>query len=385
MIKILLISDDKKIRDFCSSFAQDIFAVDCIPAFPCTDKDTPFDFSLILFDFSVFDKGDLKTVRNVFRFSAHLPVLVLACEKNAGAAAHMLKAGAADIIILPCSRSYMFSYIRYYTIKDGNPLSPLHSPCGLSVSDDNAFKDFIGISSAFTGLKKQILLAAGNSMPVLLLGETGTGKSRAARLIHDLSNRKALPFVEENIAAVQETLMEAELFGTKAGAYTGAVTRMGLFEKAEGGTLFLDEIGCISLGMQAKLLRALETGEIRRVGDCDHKKVDIRIICATNSPLNAWKESGEFRKDLYYRITGIEIHIPSLAERTEDILPLARSFLENLCRTHNTVKIFSDRAEKKLESHLWPGNIRELQSCICRAFYETQNGLISESAIRFVL
>lgn len=390
MITVLLISDDEKTKEFCFSLADNSIGFECVPAFHGANHNIPANISLILFDFCVFDKGDIKTAHNILRFSAHIPVLVLASEKDGVFAAKMLQSGAEagttaaakDIITLPCSPSYMLSYIHYYAQKDIHTCTadPVLSP-----PDENAFKDFIGTSETFYGLKKQIILAAGNSMPVLLLGETGTGKSLAARLIHRLSQRKEASFVEENIAAIQDTLVEAELFGTKAGAYTGAVTRIGLFEKAAGGTLFLDEIGCISLSTQAKLLRALETGEIRRVGDCEHKKINVRIICATNSPLNAWKESGEFRKDLYYRITGIEIHIPSLKERAEDILPLARNFLEKLCAAHNTVKFFSDTAEEKLQSHTWPGNIRELQSCVSRAFYESQNGLISESDIRFVL
>ena len=382
MITVLLISDDEKTKEFCFSLADNIIGFECIPAFHGSNQNIPPNISLVLFDFCIFDKGDIKTAHTILRFSAHIPVLVLASEKDGIFAAKMLQAGATDIITLPCDSSYILSYIRYYAHTGTNTRTVNKV---LPVPDESIFKDFIGTSEAFYGLKKQIILAAGNAMPVLLLGETGTGKSLAARLIHRLSQRKEAAFVEENIAAIQDTLVEAELFGTKAGAYTGAVTRIGLFEKAAGGTLFLDEIGCISLSTQAKLLRALETGEIRKVGDCEHKKINVRIICAKNSPLNAWKESGEFRKDLYYRITGIEIHIPSLKERAEDILPLARNFLEKLCAAHNTVKFFSDTAEEKLQSHTWPGNIRELQSCVSRAFYESQNGFISESDIRFVL
>lgn len=383
MMRVLLISADEKVKTFCLSLQDNCITVECVPEFSCMESNVLSGISLILFDFAVFDNGDLKTARNIFRLSVKIPVLILAAEKTGVFAAKMLKSGAADVVILPCSPSYILSYIRYYARKE--PAKPDTESTELSDFDNAVFKNFVGISESFHSLKEQIILAAGNSMPVLLLGETGTGKSRAARLIHNLSKRKEAAFVEENIAAIQDTLVEAELFGTRAGAYTGAVTRIGLFEKAANGTLFLDEIGCISLSTQAKLLRALETGEIRRVGDCEHKKIDVRIICATNSPLNTWKENGTFRKDLYYRITGIEIHIPSLAERKEDILLLARSFLENLCSTHNTVKFFSDTAEQKLQNHTWPGNIRELQSCVSRSFYASSDTVISSSDIRFVL
>ncbi|MGI5174439.1 sigma-54-dependent Fis family transcriptional regulator [Treponema sp. OMZ 840] len=379
MIRVLLISGSNKIKNFCLSLQDKNLCVCCTSSFSASDNEALSSFSVILFDFCLFEQGYIQKTHDVFKQCGDLPVLVLASEKTAVFAAKMLKVGASDVIIFPCCSAYLYAYIRYYAAgTDKSFILP-------ETIENPALNGFIGVSKVFTVLKKHILLAARNDMPVLLLGETGTGKSRAARLIHDLSVRKQYPFIEENIAAVQETLVEGELFGTRAGAYTGAVTRAGLFEKASGGTLFLDEIGSISTNIQAKLLRVLETGEFRRVGDAESKKADVRIICATNSPLNSWKDSGLFRKDLYYRITGIEIFIPPLTKRREDILPLAHSFLERLCFKNDKVKYFSPEAEQKLLNHNWPGNIRELQNCVSRAFYVAERAIILDTDIGFVL
>ena len=378
MIRILLVGDNEKIKTLCMSLEGENFHIVCTDSLPPYENEDKFSFSLILFDFRLFEQGHIQKAHEVFKRCGDSPVLVFVTEKTVAFAAKILKLGAADVIVFPCCRSYLEAYIRYYASK----------PEKFSVPDmagAHVLKTFVGVSKASVVLKKQILLASQNDMPVLLLGETGTGKSLAARLIHDLSRRKKSPFVEENIAAVQETLVEGELFGTKAGAYTGAVTRPGLFECASGGTLFLDEIGGINANVQVKLLKVLESGEFRRVGDNETKSADVRIICATNSPLNSWKDSGRFRKDLYYRITGMEILMPTLTERTEDILPIARSFLERLCADAGKIKRFSPAAEEKIFNHRWPGNIRELHNCVSRAFYASAHTMILEGDIKFVL
>ena len=378
MMRILLVGGSEKIKALCLSLEGEHFRVVCTASLPPYESAGMSSFSLILFDFRLFEQGHIQQAHEVFKRCGDSPVLVFVTEKTAAFAAKILKVGAADVIVFPCCRSYLKAYIRYYASKPEQFSVP-------DVAGAHVLKAFIGVSKGSALLKKQILLASKNDMPVLLLGETGTGKSLAARLIHDLSRRKKSPFVEENIAAIPETLMEGELFGTKAGAYTGAVTRPGLFERASGGTLFLDEIGGINANVQVKLLKVLESGEFRRVGDNENKRADVRIICATNSPLDSWKDSGRFRKDLYYRITGMEISVPTLTERTEDILPIARSFLERLCTETGTVKRFSPAAEEKIFNHRWPGNVRELQNCVSRAFYASAHTMILEGDIKFVL
>jgi len=378
MMRILLVGGSEKIKALCMSLEGENFRVVCTASLPPYESAGMSSFSLILFDFRLFEQGHIQKAHEVFKSCGNLPVLVFVTEKTAAFAAKILKVGASDVIVFPCCRSYLEAYIRHYASNPENFPVP-------DAADAHVLKAFIGVSKVSAVLKKQILLASQNDMPVLLLGETGTGKSLAARLIHDSSRRKKSPFVEENIAAVQETLVEGELFGTKAGAYTGAVTRTGLFERASGGTLFLDEIGGINANVQVKLLKVLESGEFRRVGDNETKSADVRIICATNSPLNSWKDSGRFRKDLYYRITGMEISMPALTERTEDILPIARSFLERLCTDSGKIKRFSQAAEVKIFKHGWPGNIRELHNCVSRAFYASAHTVILEDDIKFVL
>ncbi len=201
---------------------------------------------------------------------------------------------------------------------------------------------------------------------VIVTGESGVGKERIARLIHDESSRAARPFIAVNCGALTETLLESELFGHAKGSFTGAdKDSMGLFEAANGGTLFLDEIGEVSPGMQVKLLRALQEREIRRVGESKSRPVDIRVVAATNRNLAEEVMAGRFRQDLFYRLRVIELKVPPLRERTEDILPLARIFLEEASRrAGNKVTGFTPQAADQLLRYDWPGNIRELQNAV---------------------
>jgi two-component system, NtrC family, response regulator HydG len=203
----------------------------------------------------------------------------------------------------------------------------------------------------------------------LITGESGVGKERIARLVHEASPRATRPFVAVNCGAVTETLLESELFGHARGAFTGADReRPGLFEAAEGGTLFLDEIGEISPGMQVKLLRALQEREVRRVGENRSRAVDVRVVAATNRNLNEEVLAGRFRQDLYYRLRVIELHVPPLRERVEDILPLARVFLAEMAhRMGRKVTGFTPPAADQLIRYEWPGNVREVQNAVERA------------------
>ncbi len=200
----------------------------------------------------------------------------------------------------------------------------------------------------------------------LVTGESGVGKERIARLIHDESPRAARPFVAVNCGAVTETLLESELFGHARGAFTGADReRAGLFEAASGGTLFLDEVGEVSPGMQVKLLRALQEREIRRVGENRPRPVDVRVVAATNRNLADDVAAGRFRQDLYYRLRVIELRVPALRDRPEDVLPLARAFLvETAHRMGRRITGFTPRAADQLLRHEWPGNVREVQNAV---------------------
>jgi transcriptional regulator with PAS, ATPase and Fis domain len=204
---------------------------------------------------------------------------------------------------------------------------------------------------------------------VLITGESGSGKERIARLVHDESTRMSGPFIAVNCGAIAETLLESELFGHARGAFTGAThDRPGLFESANGGTLLLDEVGEVSPGMQVKLLRALQEREIRRVGENKNRKVNVRIIAATNRDLALGVTDGNFRQDLYYRLKVVELHVPPLRERRDDILPLARVLLAGSALSmKRKITGLTPGAADQLLRYPWPGNVRELENVMERA------------------
>lgn len=222
----------------------------------------------------------------------------------------------------------------------------------------------IEFRKAFVLLQK----VAETQVAVLLTGETGVGKERFARALHELSNRAEAPFVAVNCAALPAELIEAELFGVEKGAYTGAhASRMGRFERADGGTLLLDEVGELPLAAQAKLLRVLQEGEIERVGGETTRKVNIRLVAATNVDLEQAAREGRFRRDLLYRLNVYPIHIPALRDRPSDIAPLAETMLARFCALHNKRLLgFGERALQMLQQHDWPGNVRELENLVER-------------------
>ncbi|MHB1021411.1 MAG: sigma 54-interacting transcriptional regulator [Acidobacteriaceae bacterium] len=227
--------------------------------------------------------------------------------------------------------------------------------------------ELVGESAAMRGLARLVRLVAPRSATVLLEGETGSGKEVVARALHRLSTRSAKSFVVLNCAAIPEALLEAELFGHTRGAFTGAVqSRMGRIEAADGGTLLLDEIGEMPLGLQAKLLRFLECGELQRVGDNEPVRVNVRVIAATHQPLERHASEGKFRSDLYYRLAVFPIRVPALAERMEDIPLLAGHFLSRLGE-EMPVKRLSQAALQKMLAYPWPGNVRELAHVLERA------------------
>ncbi|HVP90146.1 MAG TPA: sigma-54 dependent transcriptional regulator [Terriglobales bacterium] len=244
--------------------------------------------------------------------------------------------------------------------------------------------DFIGSSPAMAGVLQALRKAARCDTSVLLLGETGTGKDLAARKIHELSPRRASPFVAINCSNLPDTLFESELFGHTRGAFTGAVhEKAGLLDAAQNGTVFMDEIGELALHLQAKILRLLDKRETRKIGETQTRIVKARFIFATNRDLYANAVAGSFRKDLYYRINILLIRIPPLRERREDIPHLVAHFVsrEN-CRS-GTVKRMSSEASQKLLDHEFPGNVRELENVVARACLFAEDEVISPEDIRF--
>jgi two-component system, NtrC family, response regulator HydG len=299
-------------------------------------------------------------------------------------AVRALKAGATDFILKPWQNEKLIatistairlkqSYNEVDKLKKANEM--------LEEQISKPFAEIIGQSSAIREVFSLIDKVAKTDANVLILGENGTGKELIARAIHQRSLRKNNSFVSVDMGAITETLFESELFGHKKGSFTDArEDRPGRFELANKGTLFLDEIGNLSMSLQSKLLSALQSRQITRVGANQALAVDIRLICATNMPLTKMVQEGSFRQDLLYRINTVEIHVPPLYERIDDIPLLAQHYLNYYAKKyHKPVTTISPEAMDKLKRYAWPGNIRELQHSIERAVIMTDSSTLQES------
>ncbi|MFZ1080676.1 MAG: sigma-54-dependent Fis family transcriptional regulator [Candidatus Kryptoniota bacterium] len=252
------------------------------------------------------------------------------------------------------------------------------------VSSTILFPGIIGKSKIWKAALDLVQRVVDTAVSVLITGESGTGKELIARAIHSQGTRREMPFMAINCSAIPEQLLESELFGYKKGAFTGAnADKKGLLEYAEGGTLFLDEVGDLSAALQAKLLRVLQDKEIRRLGGTDSKKIDIRILAATNKDLHEEIKKGNFREDLYFRLNVVEIHLPPLRDRTEDIPVLANHFMKEACETHGrNVKRINSEAMSRLLRHPWHGNVRELQNTVERAVVLSRGEELSEDDLK---
>lgn len=254
----------------------------------------------------------------------------------------------------------------------------------IASSDELICKDMqmVGNSPAFLACLDHLTRAAESDAAILLLGESGVGKELAAQYIHQRSTRNKQSLVVLNCASIAVDMFEDELFGHERGAFTGCVGRkQGLFELADNGMLFLDEIGDMPLFMQAKLLRVLESGEFRRIGGTEILRADVRLVSATNNDLLKKVEAGEFRHDLYYRIAGIDLHLPSLRERSSDIPALAQAIVKRITRVGMPHYKFTQDALEKLQGYTFPGNIRELKNILLKAVSESNHGIISAANI----
>ena len=267
--------------------------------------------------------------------------------------------------------SQLFATIQRWQMPQPAPMFASPSPPNLE-----PLPGMVGQAPCMGAVYRMVRLVAPRTTPVLINGPTGSGKEVVATAIHRLSPRADKPFVVINCAAIPEALLESELFGYVRGAFTGAVqSRLGRIHSAHGGTLFLDEIGDLPLGMQAKLLRFLDQGEVQRLGSADVFRVDVRVLAATNANLADLSERKLFREDLFYRLSVFPISLPPLAQRRQDIAVLARHFLNKL-QPQPQAQILSPEAVKLLEQRAWPGNIRELQHVIERASILAEGGPI---------
>ncbi len=295
-----------------------------------------------------------------------LPVILLTAWTHLNTAVDLIKAGAADYMAKPWDDQRLITTVQNL-LELGETNRALRQKAGRerkqkqTLETNFDLRNFIWQDSATERLLSVACQVARADVPVLITGPNGAGKERVAEIIQANSQVKDGPFVVLNCGAIPAELIEAELFGADAGAYTGAnKSREGKFEAADGGTLFLDEIGNLPLAGQMKLLRVLETGRFARLGSNKERQVKVRVISATNADLHAMMKAGSFREDLYYRLNLIELKLPSLAERPDDILPLAEYFLTG-------IKTLQPAAALALKHHNWPGNVRELKNKITRA------------------
>lgn len=297
----------------------------------------------------------------------HVEVVLMTAYGTVEAAVEAMKEGADDFLTKPLRRHQLVRTVKkalekYRLLEENRRLRE-------KVAQLSKVGGLVGSSPAFRSAMETVRQAAASNATILLLGESGTGKELVARAIHELSPRASSPFVPIDCAAIPESLLESELFGHEAGAFTGATRRKeGRFEKADRGTLFLDEVGEMSPAVQAKLLRAIQEGEFVRVGGTQPVRVDVRIVAATNRDLQQEVREGRFREDLYYRLHVVQIRLPPLRERHGDVPLLAAHFLRRFSEENRReFEGFSPEALRALEAYSWPGNVRELENAIERA------------------
>ena len=296
-------------------------------------------------------------------------VVLMTAYGSVEAAVHAMKDGAYDFLTKPLKRHALVKTVekaleRHALLAENQQLKERLADLGAPGG-----RTLVGQSAAFRSFLDTLRQAAPSSATVLLLGESGTGKELAARALHELSPRAGAPFVAVNCGAFPETLLEAELFGVEKGAFTGASARKpGRFERAHGGTLFLDEVGEMPVGAQVKLLRALQESEIERLGGTQTVPVDVRVVAATSKELSREVSEGRFREDLFYRLNVVEVRIPPLSWRREDIPLLADHFLRRFAaKNGKPLRGFTSEAVVALEDYAWPGNVRELEHAVERA------------------
>ncbi len=307
--------------------------------------------------------------------AAGTPVLIMTSYASLRSAVDSMKLGAIDYIAKPFDHDEMLQAVARILRERQQARSA--EPATASAAAERAEAPaaaggeigIIGNCAVMQDLYGKIRKVAPTDSTVLIQGESGTGKELVARALHNLSKRAKAPLISVNCAAIPETLIESELFGHEKGAFTGATAgRAGLVEAADGGTLFLDEIGELPLEAQARLLRVLQEGEIRRVGAVQSQKVDVRLIAATHRDLKNLAKNGQFREDLYYRLHVISLRLPALREREDDVLEIARVFLARQCARMGSEPLqFSAEALKAIRHYNWPGNVRELENAIERA------------------
>lgn len=341
----------------------------------------PVDLILLDMNFRVgFNDGKegMYWLKHVLEINPDIVVILMTAYGEIQLAVEAIKAGAFDFILKPWVNEKLLATVRAaLKLKESNKQLRAASSTNKAIQENSDFEagPVISHSTAMNSLLETVKKVSATDAEILILGENGTGKQHLAREIHRLSSRREGPFIHVDLGAIPETLFEGELFGHKKGAFTDAKEdKPSRFEMADGGTLFLDEIGNLPLHLQTKLLTVIQEKKVIRLGETIYRPYDVRLVFATNAPVHQWVEEGRFRRDLLFRINTIELRIPPLRERHEDIAAFAHHFLDIFRKKYRKPGLrISDEAIRQLEAHHWPGNIRELQHIIERGVIMCDN------------
>ena len=379
MGRILVADDDPEVRNYlelslkCCGYDV-VYAEDGSEAISAL-KEQDNGISLVLLDIMMPIRDGIDTLREIRRIQENLPVVMLSGVSAPGPIIETMKAGATDYLIKPVSdlqlrKTVESTLARYSTQNAAKSTRAVDKQSATDVTWKASMADMfekIGHSDA----------------PVLIVGETGVGKEVVARLLHSSSPRATRPFLKVNCAAIPSELVESELFGYERGAFTGALKdKPGKFEVADGGTIFLDEIGDMEFRLQAKLLQVLQDHEFHRVGGTETVRVDVRVMAATHTDLEKAMRSGRFREDLYYRLNIVNIHVPPLRERPDEIVPLAQHFMEKHSRQSSPALEIDTQLGEALLGYSWPGNVRELENIMRRYLVLRDSRVIAQDLLR---
>jgi DNA-binding NtrC family response regulator len=378
MYDILLVDDEKSVRSTLTLFLQkEGYTVhEAINGAEGIEKAKAHFYDLVITDLKMKPLNGIEVLREVKTINPLTEVVVMTAFGTVESGVEAMRLGAYDYIQKPFDREEFLIIVakaleRKQLVKEVEQLQS-------ELKEKYKFENIIGNSNEMMQVLSMVSKVAPTDSTVLISGESGTGKELIARAIHLNSKRKNMAFVTINCGALPENLQESELFGHVRGAFTGAIRdKRGLFQDASGGTLFLDEVGETTLAAQVKILRFLQNGEIRRVGDNEPMFVDVRLLAATNKNLEKAIGDGTFREDLYYRLNVIPIHLPPLRQRRDDVPLLVNHFLERfVARTKKKIASISPEAMKLLVGYHWPGNVRELENVIERAVILTNKNII---------
>ena len=366
---VLIVSSDKKELKELTQALEDggfrVEAADTREEAEALFRDHQHDLALL--DLRIPDETALDILERLKAADSMLPVVVMAERSKTTEVARAIEKGAFDWIARPVESAKLVRLVAALVARRGALVQPIPLEGGLREAPN--FRNIVGSSQKICKVFESIKIITGSDIPVLIQGETGTGKELVARAVHYRGPRRKHPFYPVNCVAIPETLLESELFGHERGAFTGAVElRKGKFELAHRGTLFLDEIGDMLPVTQAKILRVIEERSFQRVGGHELVHVDVRIVSATNKDLAAEVQAGRFREDLYYRLSVFPIVLPPLRERKNDIVELAQYFLQgSAASAAKSISHISDPALKAMQKYSWPGNVRELENTMKRA------------------